>query len=222
MGLFNWTRKKKPNTEPNHSTRNTPPPSPSPLKQKLLQQLLVEVRNVTHKRNARRQQWIRKIMNNKNRNYNNPNSYIYKPIENQIIDYLLDLYKDLSYENETTFFNKAHQKFQGTNAGMTPNNKEKMNTILRKLRLFSHKLQQNNTNTNNTRRTKLSRSRFSSNASNSLSNISTPSEMSSLPSLQSLRNNTESYEESKKAPYVPRRRLQGRIINPSKQSPTEE
>jgi hypothetical protein len=221
MGLFNWTRKKKPNEAPKEP-KNMPPPPVSPLKQKLLQQLLVEVRNVTQKRNARRQQWIRKIMNNTNRNYNNPNSYIYKPIENQMIDYLLDLYKNLSSDNETNFFNKAHQKFQETNVSMTPNNKEKMNTVLRKLRLFSHKLQQTNTNTNNTRRTKRSRSRFSSNATDRLSNISTPSDMSSLPSLQSLRNNTESYEERKKTPYTPRRRLQGKVVSPNTQSPRAE
>ncbi len=222
MGLFNWTRKKKQNETLKEPNTTIPPPPASPLKQKLLQQLLVEVRNVTQKRNARRQQWIRKIMNNTTRNYNNPNSYIYKPIENQIIDYLLNLYKNLSKENETHFFNKAYQKFQDINASMTPNNKEKMNTVLRKLRLFSHKLQQTNTNINNARRTRRSRSRFSSNASNRLSNISTPSVMSSLPSLQSLRNNTESYEENKKTPYVPRRRLQGKVLNPNTQSLKEE
>ncbi len=217
MGLFNWTRKKKPEQIPQQTTPSSPPPA-SPLKRKLLQELLAEIKLITQQRNTRRMRWIQNIMKKNSSN-------IYKPTENEVIEYLTNLAQDLLQGDEITFFKKKYMNFQQSkkNLLMSNNSKQKINTSLHGLLLKSQKYQQNKVNNNtNTTRKIIPRTRFSSNASNQ--STSSTTSISSLPSLQSLRNNTRNYEEELpiKPIRVPKRRLQGKVISPSKQSPTKE
>ena len=149
---------------------------------------------------------------NKNRvkspiNPNNENTYRYKPVENQVIEYLYDLYKEFEAEPEETFFNRKFQNFLSKKNTLNMNEKSKSmtNTALRRLVLFSRKLQSNNNNLVRSRRT--SRTSFNNTNTTNTTNSST-----SLMSLKNLRNATR---------RVPKKRLQGKVINPNKQPLTE-
>ena len=171
-----WTRKKK-NTQ---IVNNTPPPPPTPQQEQLLEKLKEEIRNVFVKRNTRRVKFIQNVT--KPYNVANQNAWWYKPYENNVILYLVDLLKQLQHDPNPFFFNEAYAEFLQRRNQLNMNAKAKnlTNSVLRKLRVYTRKLTNNNINES-------PRLRYRTSSFNSFSNAESSNESASLPSLRSLR-----------------------------------
>lgn len=201
-----WTRKNKQITTNVEDEENTPVLQTNAQKV-LLQKLGKTFKDLLMERNTRRVNWIKNTFtNNKSKqvNYSNPNSYIYKPYENEVLQYLADLYLSLQKNSNPFFFTEAYKNFQRKKhtLPMKPETRKMTEIILRKLMLSS-----NNTNNNTSplpRRRKTSFNTFSN--TNSNTNNSTNTNKSSYLSFSKLRNNTR---------RVPRKRLQGVVVKPS-------
>jgi hypothetical protein len=218
MGWFSWTRKNKPKT--------TPEPVLESLPQTLHQRALVEkfveeINKLYQQRNTRRMKWIRKI--NRPMNLNNPNSYIFSPYENEAVVYLVGVLRALEKDPNPFFFNEAYAEFLRTkndyvktNTNIFPKRAKSVpliNSVLRKMRVYSKQLNMNTNNWNH--RTPTPRPRIESfhSFSNTETNTNINTSVSTLPSLQQLRNNTR---------YTPKKRLQGRIVKPNLNRPPPE
>jgi hypothetical protein len=217
MGWFSWTRKNK--SKPISEALQEEVPQ-TPHQVALLQKFTEEINKLYKQRNIRRTEWIRKL--NRKTNKNNQNSYIYSPYENEAIVYLIHLLRKLEKDPNPFFFNEAYAEFVQTKNQFVKNNTNifskrnksvpLINSVLRKMRVYSKQLENTTNNWNN--RSPRSRSRIESfdTFSNTESNLNTNTSGSSLPSLQQLRENTR---------YRPTRRLKGRIVksNPNTQPP---
>lgn len=220
MGWFSWTRKNK--NKPKANIEPVAEPLPQTEHQRALLQRFVEEINTLYKqRNERRMKWIRKI--NTRVNLNNQNSYVFTPYENEAVVYLVRLLRALEKDPNPFFFNEAYAEFLRTkndyvktNTNIFPKRAKTVpliNSVLRKMRLYSKQLNMNTNNWNH--RTPTPRPRIESfdSFSNSESNTNTNTTVLSLPSLRQLRNNTR---------YTPKKRLQGRIVKSNPNTPPQE
>ena len=228
MGFFNrFTRKQKKNNNKNNQKNFYPNVSPGPKPR-----FIFSKTNKYVPRSQKRQQFFKKFADEivsiwAPKANNPPNSYKERNYETEASSYLRKLYVELNEKNDKNFINKKLREFQRTapSLSMSPEAKQIVESKLKQLRIYNQLLQNNNNNS--TRRRSSTRTSFSSHKntfSNSNSNSNSGSNSnSSLPSLQSLRNNTKNFEESTVKPMrTPRRRLQGKVINPKIQSLKEE
>jgi len=218
MGLFSWTRKNKPNIQANLVREPDPP---TPHQAALIEKFVEEINKVYQQRNTRRMKWIRKI--NTPMNPNNQNSYIFSPYENEAVVYLVGVLQSLQKDPNPFFFHEAYAEFLRTKNDYVKNNTNifpkraksvpVINSVLRKMRVYSKQLEANTNNWNH--RTPTPRPRVESFSTFSNSEPNTNTSASTLPSLQQLRNNTR---------HKPKRRIQGRIVksNPNRPPPEEE
>lgn len=192
----------------------------TPHQKALLQKFFQEIGSLAKERNTRRVKWIQKIgKGNMNENLSNPNSYVYSPYETEALNYLVNLYFALEKDPNPFFFNEAYAEFLRTKNHYVKNNTNVfpkraksvplINSVLRKMRLYSKQLETNNLDN---RRPSTPRLRKSSFDTFSDEEINTNDKIS-LPSLRQLRNNTR---------RRPTRRLQGIVKSSPNTPPPEE
>ena len=238
MSLFTkfFTRKKKQN--------NTPPPEDpiqtpmTPHQAALIKKLAQEIVALDKSRERRLNQFRKTIMNTSTTN-------IYSPYEIPALHYLTNLLKALQSDPNPFFFNEAYAEFLGTKNEYVRSNtnvyfqKRKkslplINGVLRRMRQYAARLNNNTNSFNTLPRTPMTRRRESfdsvanNDALNTFSNTeSTGSRLPSLPSLRSLRNNTRNMRVAENATraasrvHTPKRRLVGKVVSPDTQPPTE-
>jgi hypothetical protein len=207
MGFFRWTRKQ--NKPKQNNTLLPPPPPPTPHQLALIERLKEEIRNLIAQRDKRRVNWIRKLSTS--------NQNTYSPYENVAIDYLIQVLEELQKDQNPFFFNEAYRTFLDTKNQFVKSNTNVfqkrskslplINSIFRRMRLYTQKLNNNNTPNNSAslpRRRTSTFSTFSDTESNTEPTLFT---------IQQLRNNTR---------YRPTRRLKGRIVKPNQGTPPLE
>jgi hypothetical protein len=210
MAWLSWTRKNKPKLI-NKPVNQPQRVEQTPDQKALIKKFSEEINNLHTQRNTRRIEWIRK--NNKRIHLNNQNSLVFSPYENEAIVYLMSLLRALESDPNPFFFNEAYADFLQTkndyikqNTNIFPKRARSVpliDSVLRKMRLYSKQLENN----------KLTTPRAFRNSFHNLSTNGSNTNRSSFSSLQNLRNSIQ---------HQPTRRLKGRVVSANLNRPPLE